>query len=56
MFFFTYSCTVYRNCLCLSTCISLVVVHSVCLYISLGISDYMVFGLNKDIRIRIQIV
>ena len=29
--------------------------HSVCLYISLVISDYMVFGFNKDIRIRIRI-
>ena len=43
-----------RNCLCLSTCISLVVLHSVCLYISLVISDYMVFGFNKDIRICIR--
>ena len=39
----------------LYTCISLVVVHSVCLFISLVISDYMVFGFNKDIRIRIRI-
>ena len=31
------------------------VVHSVCLYISLVISDYMVFGFNKDIHIRIRI-
>ena len=53
-FFFTYPCTVYHNCLCLSICISLVVVHSVCLYISLVISNYMVFGFNKDIRIRIR--
>ena len=44
-----------RNCLCLSTCINLVVLHSVCLYISLVISDYMVFGFNQDIRIRIRI-
>ena len=29
--------------------------HSVCLYISLVISDCMVFGFNKDIRIRIRI-
>ena len=28
------------------------VLHSVC-YISLVISDYIVFGFNKDIRIRI---
>ena len=52
-FFFTYPCTVYLSCLCLSTCISLVVVHSVCLYISLVISEYMVFGFNKGIRIRL---
>ena len=32
------------------------VVHSACLYISLVISDYMVFGFNKDIRIRIRIL
>ena len=40
-FFFTYPCTVHRD----------------CLYISLGVyhSDYIVFGFNTDIRIRIPI-
>ena len=40
IFFFPHPCTVHRDCLCLP--ISLVVLHSVCLYISLVIIWFMV--------------